>query len=114
MEDQRPVIEALYDVIASRKGGAPDQSYTAKLYADGRPKIVRKFGEEAVEVSVAALTEGRDQVVAESADLLYHLLVLWAEQDIVPDDVWDELASRFGISGIAEKQARGAVKTKED
>ncbi len=99
-------IDALYQVIAERSTADPDSSYTARLYAEGRAKIVRKFGEEAVEVSVAALSEGRDQVVAESADLLYHLLVLWAEQGIEPDDVWRELEDRFGTSGIAEKNAR--------
>lgn len=114
MAEARPVIDDLYDVIASRKGGEADQSYTAKLYAGGRAGIVRKFGEEALEVCVASLAEGRRRVIAESGDLLYHLLVLWAEQGIRPAEVWDELAGRFGVSGIEEKQARGAARTEED
>ncbi len=100
------IIEALYAVIASRKGGDPSASYTAKLFAKGPGKIVQKFGEESFEVGVAALTEGRSQVVAESADVLYHLMVLWAETGVEPQEVWDELARRFGTSGIDEKAAR--------
>ena len=114
MADSRPTIDQLYEVIASRCGADPGESYTAKLYADGRAKITRKFGEEAVEVCVAALSEGRDAVVAESGDLLYHLLVLWADQGITPDQVWAELETRFGTSGIAEKESRTATPTPED
>ena len=64
MAESSPTIDQLYEVIASRRGVDPRESYTAKLYADGRAKIVRKFGEEAIEVCVAALSEGRDEVVA--------------------------------------------------
>lgn len=99
-------LDTLYTVLAERQGADPAESYTAKLYADGRAKIVRKFGEEAVELSVAALAEGKDAVIAESGDLLYHLLVLWAEQGITPDEIWRELEGRFGTSGIDEKNAR--------
>lgn len=99
-------IDALYQVVAAHRNASTETSYTARLYAGGRAKIVRKFGEEAVELSVAALAEGKDKVVAESGDLIYHLLVLWAEQGIVPEDVWQELESRLGTSGIDEKNAR--------
>jgi len=102
----QPTLNALFEIITARRGADPEASYTARLLADGRTQIVRKFGEESVELSVAALAEGKDQVVAESADLLYHLLVLWAEQGIHPDDVWRELESRFGTSGIDEKRSR--------
>ena len=87
------------------------------IYGDtgmGKTKIVRKFGEEAIEVCVAALSEGHDEVVAESSDLLYHLLVLWVDQDIKPDQVWAELESRFGTSGIVERESRTATPTPED
>ena len=114
MADSSPTIDQLYEVIASRRGADPRESYTAKLYAYGRAKIVRKFGDEAIEVCVAALSEGRDEVVAESGDLLYHLLVLWADQGITPDQVWAELETRFGTSGIVEKASRTITATPED
>ncbi|MBK1664197.1 phosphoribosyl-ATP diphosphatase [Rhodospirillum rubrum] len=100
------IIDALAAVIASRQGADPATSYTAKLFARGRGKIVQKFGEEAFEVGVAALVESPEQVVAESADVLYHLMVLWADVGVTPDRVWAELARRFGTSGIDEKAAR--------
>ncbi|GEO80808.1 phosphoribosyl-ATP diphosphatase [Pararhodospirillum oryzae] len=100
------IIEALYAVIASRRGVDPDQSYTARLFAKGRVKICNKMGEEAFEVAAAALAEGPDHVVSESADLLYHLMVLWADTGVEPASVWAELARRFGTSGIDEKAAR--------
>ena len=114
MASSNPTIDQLYEVIASRRGEDHRESYTAKLYADGRAKIVRKFGEEAVEVCVAALSEGREEVVAESSDLLYHLLVLWADQGITPDQVWAELEARSNTSGIVERASRTATPTVED
>lgn len=100
------VLDRLYETIESRRDADPDSSWTAKLFAEGRPKIVRKFGEEAVEVSVAALVEGRDALTSESADLLYHLLVVWAEAGVKPQDVWNTLVGREGLSGIVEKSSR--------
>ena len=114
MADSSSTIDQLYQVIASRRGADPRESYTAKLYSDGRANIVRKVGEEAIEVCVAALSEGRDEVVAESGDLLYHLLVLWADQGITPDHVWAELETRFGTSGIVEKAFRTTAPKLED
>ncbi len=103
------IIEELFSVIESRKGGDPKVSHTAKLFEKGLGKIAKKTGEEAVEVIVAALHQTPDKVVSESADLLYHLLVLWAEQGIRPAEVFAELESRVGVSGIEEK----ATRTKE-
>lgn len=100
------VLEDLFQVIDARRGANPDESYTAKLLHEGRAAIVRKVGEEAVELTVAALSEGDDRMAAESADLLYHLLVLWAEAGLRPEDVWSELARRQGISGLDEKASR--------
>ena len=100
------VLERLFAVIGSRRGADPQSSYTARLFAEGRGKIASKTGEEAVEVIVAALGEGRERLAAESADLLYHLLVLWADAGLDPATVWAELAGREGLSGIAEKAAR--------
>jgi len=100
------VLDHLNRVVAGRKGADPGTSYTAKLFAKGPNKIAQKVGEEATEVVIAALTEGPDKVVSESADLLYHLSVLWAQMGVAPADVWAELARRFGTSGLDEKASR--------
>ena len=102
------VLERLFSVIAARRGGDADASYTARLLAQGRAKIAQKVGEEAVETVIAAAMGDRDAIVNESADLFYHLLVLWADAGVVPGDVWDELARREGVSGITEKAGRGS------
>jgi phosphoribosyl-ATP pyrophosphohydrolase len=93
------ILERLYGVIASRKGGDPALSYTAKLFGKGTPKIAQKLGEEAVELVIEAMRADRPRIVAESADLLYHLLVLWADAGVAPEDIWAELARRDGIPG---------------
>ena len=100
------VLEQLYQVILSRRGADPAQSNTAKLFAKGKKKIAQKLGEEAVETVIEGVKGDKDGVIAESADLLYHLLVLGAALDVTPDDVWNALRAREGISGIAEKAAR--------
>jgi phosphoribosyl-ATP pyrophosphohydrolase len=99
-------LDELFAVIASRKGGDPAQSYTAKLLAEGAPAIAKKLGEEAAETIIEAVKADPERLAAESADLLYHLLVLWAAAGINPDEVWRALAARRGISGLAEKAAR--------
>ncbi len=101
------VLERLFAVIEARRGGDPDASYTAQLLAGGRGGIARKLGEEAVETIIAAAGGNRAATVHESADLLYHLLVLWADAGIAPAEVWEELARREGTSGIEEKNSRG-------
>jgi len=100
------VLDQLFETLKGRRGTDPEKSYTAKLFARGRGKIAQKLGEEAVETVIAALSETPDRVVGESADLLYHLLVLWAECDIEPYQVWNELENRIGTSGIEEKKSR--------
>ncbi len=100
------VLERLYATIAARKGGDAGTSYTAKLFAEGRARIAQKLGEESMETAIAAVARDRDGVVSESADLLYHLLVLWAECDVAPEEVWAKLASREGTSGLVEKASR--------
>jgi phosphoribosyl-ATP pyrophosphohydrolase len=101
------VLRRLYAVIESRKGADAASSYTASLFAAGLPRIAQKLGEEAVETVIAGAAGDADRTVRESADLLYHLLVLWAAAGIAPDEVWAELARREGTSGIAEKASRG-------
>lgn len=106
MSDSGRVLDQLFETLKSRRGGDPATSYTAKLFSRGRAKIAQKLGEEAVETVIAALTETPDKLVGESADLLYHLLVLWAECGIEPYQVWAELETRSGVSGIDEKKSR--------
>jgi len=100
------VIDRLFETVASRKGGDAAESYTAKLFSRGTDKIAQKLGEEAVETVIAAVTKDRDGMIGESADLIYHLLVLWADAGIRPEDVLAELERREGTSGIAEKASR--------
>lgn len=100
------VLDRLYLVIDSRKGADPDTSYTARLFSRGPQQIAKKLGEEAVEALIEGIRGDRPKLVAESADMLYHLLTLWAANDVRPKAVWDELARREGLSGVAEKAAR--------
>ena len=100
------ILERLFETIVSRKTADPTTSYTAKLFSRGRARIAQKVGEEAVETVIAASTNDTAHIVTESADLLYHLLVLWADAGIRPEQVWQTLESRDGISGIAEKNSR--------
>jgi len=106
MSDWEGVLERLYATIASRKTADPGSSYTAKLLHQGRSVIAKKMGEEAVETAIAAVGNDSDAVVSESADLIYHLLVLWVDCGVEPDEVWKKLAAREGTSGLAEKASR--------
>ena len=100
------ILDSLFEVIEERSGGDPESSHTARLFARGLDKIAQKVGEEAVETVVEAARERRAGVIDESADLLYHLLVLWAASGVQPTEVWAALEGRKGISGIAEKASR--------
>jgi phosphoribosyl-ATP pyrophosphohydrolase len=100
------VLDRLFLVIDSRKGANPDTSYTARLFSRGRQQIAKKLGEEAVEAVIEGVRGDRPKLVAESADVLYHLLTLWAASGVDPDTVWKELARREGLSGLAEKAGR--------
>lgn len=102
----RATLFDLERTIRQRREADPSTSYVAKLTAKGRGKIAQKVGEEAVETVIAAMASDRDGAVSESADLLFHLLVLLADLDIPLDDVLDELDRREGLSGIAEKASR--------
>jgi phosphoribosyl-ATP pyrophosphohydrolase len=104
--DLGEALARLWQTIAARRGADPETSYTARLFARGRAKIAQKLGEEAVEAVIEGVKGDRTALIGESADVLYHLLVLWADADISPDDVAAELARREGTSGIAEKKAR--------
>ncbi|WP_029010858.1 phosphoribosyl-ATP diphosphatase [Azospirillum halopraeferens] len=100
------ILDRLYRTVAARKGADPATSYTAKLYSRGTAKIAQKVGEEAVETVIEAMRGDPAKIAAESADLLYHLLVLWADAGLEPATVWAQLAAREGIGGIDEKNAR--------
>ncbi len=100
------VIDRLWSVVLSRRDGDPATSHSARLLSRGVTKVAQKFGEEAVEAVIEAVAGNREALIGESADVLYHLLVLWVSAGISPEDVWAELRRREGISGIAEKAAR--------
>lgn len=100
------VLDRLYLLIDSRKGADPETSYTARLFSRGRQQIAKKLGEEAVEALIEGIRGDKPKLVGESADMLYHLLTLWASVGVKPQTVWAELARREGLSGIAEKAAR--------
>ena len=99
-------IDRLFKLVASRKGGDVEKSYTALLLKNGRAKCAKKFGEEAVEVVLAAVAKDKRALTEESADALYHLLVLWAACGVAPKDVYAALRAREGQSGLAEKAGR--------
>lgn len=100
------MLDELYEVIENRRGGDPEKSHTARLFEKGTHKIAQKVGEEAVEAVIEGVAGDADALAAESADLLYHLLVLWAACDVTPNAVWEALAQRKGTSGLAEKAGR--------
>lgn len=106
MNNHTDYIQHLYNIVESRKGASPDESYIAQLYSKGMHTIAQKVGEEAVETAIAAVAQGREDVINESADLLFHMLILWAEAGITPDDVLEEMHRREGVSGLSEKAQR--------
>ena len=99
-------LDKLFATIAARRGTDPGASYTAKLLEGGVERCAKKFGEEAVETVIAAAAGKNAEVVSESADALYHLMVLWAACGVEPDQVWQTLALREGRSGLEEKASR--------
>ena len=102
------VLQRLSATLASRKGADPTTSYTAKLFAKGPDSILKKIGEESAELIMAAKDGKRLNIVWESTDLIYHVMVLLAFYDMGIDEVAQELARREGVSGIDEKNARTA------
>lgn len=106
-------LDRLMETITARQQqGDSEDSYTASLFKKGRAKIAQKIGEEGVELALAAVKADKIEACNESADLLYHVLVLWADMGISPREVMSILEQREGISGIEEKQNRG--KTNDD
>ena len=105
--NMQTILEQLIATIESRKAADPESSYVAKLFHKGADSILKKVGEEATEVVIAAKDEDREQIVYESADLLFHLMVMLARYDLSLSDVAIELARREGLSGLVEKASRG-------
>lgn len=101
------VLNALAEVLEERKQAPADSSYVAKLYAKGLDSILKKVGEEATEVVMAAKDGVPEKIIYETADLWFHTLVLLAQQGLGPQQVLDELERRFGLSGLEEKASRG-------
>jgi phosphoribosyl-ATP pyrophosphohydrolase len=99
-------LNTLFDTIESRRNADPSESYVASLLDKGTAKIAQKVGEEAVETCIEALQSNPEKLAEESADLLFHLLVLWADGGITPEDVMAVLEKREGISGLDEKASR--------
>ena len=90
------ILDELYAVVESRKGADPKTSGTARLFDRGTAKIAQKVGEEAVEALIEGVRGDKEHLAEESADLLYHLLVLWADQKVKPEAVWAALEKRRG------------------
>ena len=103
-------LERLAETIEDRKGADANSSWTAKLLAKGPEKCAEKFGEEAVEAIIAAAKGDKDNLTAEAADVLYHLLVMLASRDVTLASVLEELERREGQSGIAEKASRPSAR----
>ena len=100
------VLDRLWSVVMDRRDADPAISHSARLLSRGTAKVAQKFGEEAVECVIEAVRGDRDAVIAESADVLYHLIVVWVSTGVAPEEVWAELMRREGVSGIAEKASR--------
>nr|WP_297491996.1 phosphoribosyl-ATP diphosphatase [Acidocella sp.] len=100
------VLDRLWATVLTRKDADPNTSHSARLLSRGREKVAQKFGEEAVECIIEAVAGKTTALIGESADVLYHLMVLWVDAGLRPEQVWAELARREGMSGIAEKAAR--------
>lgn len=96
------ILDELYAVIESRKGADPSTSRTAQLFHRGVAKIAQKVGEEAVETLIEGVRGDKVRLAEESADLLYHLLVLWADQGVRPDAIWEALAKRRETSTMVQ------------
>lgn len=96
-------IDRLYTAVVNARDGDPATSRTARLLRAGRSKVAKKLGEEAVEVVIDAVHGSHENLVRESADLLYNLVVLWVAFGVDPKDVWKEMERRERLFGIAEK-----------
>jgi phosphoribosyl-ATP pyrophosphohydrolase len=102
------ILNKLYKVVLDRKANPSGNSYTSSLFEKGIDKILKKVGEEATELIIAGKGGDRGEIIYEAADLFFHTLVLLGYHDIDPGDVYEELARRFGVSGLVEKSSRSS------
>src|SRR5210317_2029256 len=100
------ILQQLEKVLEERKNADPESSYVAKLYNKGLDAILKKVGEEATETVMAAKDGNKEQIIYETADLWFHTLVMLSQQGLSHEDILNELARRFGVSGIEEKANR--------
>ena len=105
------VLDRIWSVVMQRRDANPATSHSARLLGRGTAKVAQKFGEEAVECLIEAVAGRREALITESADVLYHLVVLWVDAGVRPEEVWAELKRREGVSGVAEKASRGRLLT---
>ena len=100
------ILQQLAQTLEQRKQADPQSSYVAKLHHKGQDAILKKVGEEATETVIASKGGNREEIIYETADLWFHTMVMLSYHDLGPDDVLNELARRFGLSGIEEKANR--------
>ena len=98
-------LEKLFNDLSNKKKFDTENSYTSTLLAE-KNLLAKKIGEESIEVILEYLDNNKDKIIKESADLLYHLIVMWISANVKPDDVWNELYKRKGVSGLDEKKGR--------
>jgi phosphoribosyl-ATP pyrophosphohydrolase len=106
MSEHEDILQEVYQVILDRKANPEKESYTSSLMQKGIDKILKKIGEEATEVVIAAKGGKRNEIVYETTDLIFHLLVMLGYHNIPPEEVYEELRRRFGTSGLTEKASR--------
>ena len=113
--DKMPeTIDRLFDAVNAAMTRDPAFSRTAKLFQDGTDKMVKKLAEEAVEVGIEAIRENRQNVILESADVMYQLCVIWASMGITPSEIWNEMDRRETLYGIAEKLPKRSAATEPE
>ena len=106
LQSAAAVLDRLFAIVTERRTADPSESHSARLLSRGPAKVAQKFGEEAVECLIEAVCGNTQALVAESADVLYHLIVMWVAAGVTPAEVWAELERREGVSGIVEKASR--------
>ncbi len=103
---QHAIIDELIKVIAGRRADSPDTSYVARMFTKGQAKLAQKVGEEGVETALALVLDDREEVIKESADLFFHLLMALEMYGVAWTEVEAELSRRLGMSGLEEKRNR--------
>ena len=107
-------LDELYRRLQERAEASPDESWTARLLTSEPERVARKFGEEAVELVIEAIRKDKEKIISESADVLYHLSVLWLQAGVEPADIAKVLKERQSQSGLAEKKGRNPSPSSND